>query len=182
MYSVGAFPALAFQAASLSLPPSFPPFFSFSHLPFIYSFIQQLFIECLLFQVQETKQPHVETGVIHLESVHWKHVCSKPSLFSLPTIDPCRLFHVWDRKKLCQEFISVHLWGLCTHTHLYITFAAALSWEPLFWPLGMRLACEWKSSYGTPPACTFVCREILLGELPQEPLSALLIIAAYFSH
>lgn len=45
----------------------------------------------------------------------------------------CRLFRVWNRKKLCQEFISMHLCvAVYTHTHLYITFAAALSWEPFF--------------------------------------------------
>lgn len=132
--------------------------------------------------MQETKQTYAKTGEIHREPAHRKHVCSKPSLLFLPAINPCRLLRVCNRKELCQEFISVHLCvAVYTHTFIY-NICCRVVMGTGFWSLGLRAACEWRSFYGTPPACTFVWCAILLGELPQEPLSALLIIAAYFSH
>lgn len=84
---------------------------------------------------------------------------------------------------MCQEFISVHLSvAVYTHTFIYNTRCSVV--------MGTAVWCLWArgtplregASVEHPPACTFVWREALLGELPQEPLLALLITAAYFSH
>lgn len=136
--SVGAIPALTRQAVSISLPPTSPCSLPFFHLSIIYSFSRPLFIEYLLYCRCRKHNRHIQTGVQHCQPVCWKRVCSNPSLSSLSPINPAGYFVFGTgkkKKKMCQEFISVHL-CVAVYTHTFIfNICSSVVMGTIFWCL-----------------------------------------------
>ena len=134
--SVGAIPVLTHRAVSVSLPPTSPCSLPFFHLPIIYSFSRQLFIEYLLYcrcrkhnrltskQVSSTDSQ--SAGSVFVQTL----LCP---LFHQSILQVILCLEQEKKRKKCAKslFPCISVW-LYTHTHLYLTFAAALSWEPFF--------------------------------------------------
>lgn len=135
-YSAETLLALTFQAASISLPPSYlpslPVFLPFNHHVFIHSAITYLLGNYYIPGAGHKTDPHQNRCHPRRASPWEACLFEKPLCFLFQQSTVAGYFMFGTGKNCAKSlFLCISVW-LYTHTHLYITFAAALSWEPGF--------------------------------------------------